>query len=430
MDEILGFHLEQAARYKGELGETDRELAERAGKRLAAAGRRALVRGDQRGGAPLIERALVLLRPWSLDVHLEIDLADAQVSPGATAAVAEAAAERARQLGDRPGEALAEVVAAEARLNMGDEEVDELERRCREALPLLERAGDHVGAGRVWTSLGFGVANLHGRLEEWTYAAEQAVDQWRLAGREPRGGLSGLPTAILFGPRPADEALRTLDSAIAEYPSHSAVLRRAELLAMLGRFDEAWAVALPTAERLRELNGDDSTDFALGEIAICEGDHETAVYWFRRLCTALEQRNQLALLSTYAPKLGRSLCELGRYDEAEPLADRGRELGDERDYVTQMYWRQVKALVFAHRGKHREAERLARESVQVTEGTDGLSDQGDAYYYLARVLDEAGRTDDAAEALEQALERYGRKKNLAMVAQVKPKLEELRARVS
>ena len=52
VDEILGFHLEQAARYKAELGETDRELAERAGERLAAAGRRALARGDQRGGSP------------------------------------------------------------------------------------------------------------------------------------------------------------------------------------------------------------------------------------------------------------------------------------------------------------------------------------------------------------------------------------------
>ncbi len=59
-----------------------------------------------------------------------------------------------------------------------------------------------------------------------------------------------------------------------------------------------------------------------------------------------------------------------------------------------------------------------------------LSDQGDAYYYLARVLDAAGRTGEAAEALEHALERFERKKNLAMVAQVRPKLEELRARVS
>jgi Tetratricopeptide repeat len=54
---------------------------------------------------------------------------------------------------------------------------------------------------------------------------------------------------------------------------------------------------------------------------------------------------------------------------------------------------------------------------------------GDAYGDLADVLTAAGRTDEAAEALEQALDRYERKKNLAMVAQVKPKLEALRTGV-
>ena len=37
---------------------------------------------------------------------------------------------------------------------------------------------------------------------------------------------------------------------------------------------------------------------------------------------------------------------------------------------------------------------------------------------------------DAVMAVEQALERYERKENLAMVAQVRPKLEGLRAHVS
>ena len=43
LDEILGYHLEQAARYKAELGQPDPALAERAGEHLAAAGRRALL---------------------------------------------------------------------------------------------------------------------------------------------------------------------------------------------------------------------------------------------------------------------------------------------------------------------------------------------------------------------------------------------------
>ena len=430
VDEVLGFHLEQAARYRGELGQTDRARAERAGERLAAAGRRALARGDRPAAAPLLQRSLMLTRPWSFDVHLEIDLADAQASPRDGWAVAAAAAERARELEDRVGEALARVVAAEGQMNWADPDVDELQRRCREALPLLEQAGDHLGQARVWYALGIGVSNTQGRLEEWTQAALRAVEQWRLAGRQPMG-LGGLPTALLFGPRPADEALRVLDEV--EGPdvlNVSAALRRGGLMAMLGRFDEAWAIALPAAEHVRDLNGDDAADFALGEIAALEGDHGAAADWFRRACRAWEARGSRALLSSFAPKLGRSLCELGRYEEAEPLAEQGRELGDERDYVTQMYWRQVKALVLAHRGEHREAEQLARESVQVTEATDGLNDQAEAYYYLGRVLAEAGRSDDALEALEQALDRFERKKNLAMVAQVRPKLEELRARVS
>jgi predicted ATPase len=72
-DERVGYHLEQAARYKADLGRPDSTLAERAGHRLSAAGRRALHRGDRRTAAGLLERALVLTRPSRLDVGLELD---------------------------------------------------------------------------------------------------------------------------------------------------------------------------------------------------------------------------------------------------------------------------------------------------------------------------------------------------------------------
>ena len=67
----------------------------------------------------------------------------------------------------------------------------------------------------------------------------------------------------------------------------------------------------------------------------------------------------------------------------------------------------------------------ARQSRSSSDGL--LNNQGDALCDLAEVLAAAGRTDEAAEALEQALKRYERKKNLAMVAQVRTKLEALRA---
>ena len=116
-----------------------------------------------------------------------------------------------------------------------------------------------------------------------------------------------------------------------------------------------------------------------------------------------------------------------RVGPGRPLAELGRELGAEHDLITQMLWRQVKARVLAQRGDHAEAQRLAREAVALSEPTDALNSQGDAFCDLAQVLAAAGRIEEATEALEQALERYERKKNLAMVAQVRPRLEKLRS---
>src|SRR5262249_40100565 len=77
LDEVLGYHLEQAALLRAELGEADEALAERAGDCLAAAGRRALWRGDEPAAASLLERAVELTRAARLDVDLELDLAQA-----------------------------------------------------------------------------------------------------------------------------------------------------------------------------------------------------------------------------------------------------------------------------------------------------------------------------------------------------------------
>jgi hypothetical protein len=116
-------------------------------------------------------------------------------------------------------------------------------------------------------------------------------------------------------------------------------------------------------------------------------------------------------------------------DEGERWARKGRELGDEIDAVTQALWRQAEALAEAARGRLADAESLTREALATMERTDSLNWQGDAFCDLAQVLELEGRRKEAAAALEQALERYERKKNLAMAAQVRPRLEKLRTRV-
>ena len=77
---------------------------------------------------------------------------------------------------------------------------------------------------------------------------------------------------------------------------------------------------------------------------------------------------------------------------------------------------------------NRAGEQLAREAVAISQQTDGLTFQGDALYDLAEVLLQAGgRSQEAAAALEEALERYEQKRNLAMANRVRARLDELRS---
>ncbi len=61
-------------------------------------------------------------------------------------------------------------------------------------------------------------------------------------------------------------------------------------------------------------------------------------------------------------------------------------------------------------------------TVSITEGMDGLTWQGDALCDLAEVLRKVGRSQEAVATLEQALERYQRKRNLPMAAQIRQRL--------
>ena len=424
LDEILGYHLEQAARYKAELGVPDERLALRAGERLARAGRRILIPGNEQPAQRLLERALTLTRPFRLDVGLEVDLALAfhYEDVARAAAICDEAARRARAEGYEPQEALARVTADLHRLFMVEEpDVDGLEARALDARRRLEEIGDELGLMQVWMVLGYGVANSRGRMGDWEHASKQQIRHARAVGRF-WGDDFGLAVALLFGPTPADEALREMDELLPGFTHPLYMLKQAILVAMLGRFDEAWAFAGPANQRLEEFGSARGAAW-LADISALAGDYEAAARFGRKSVDAFREQGHLAFVALYGVRLGRWLCMLRRFDEAEPLAQRASGV---RSQEGEWIWRQVQARVCADRGEHAEAERLAREAVALVDRTDMLSFQGDAYRDLGEVLAAAQRSDDSAWAFEQALERYERKRNLAMVAQLKPKLDPLR----
>jgi hypothetical protein len=63
LDEIVGYHLEQAALYRRELGRPDAETDSEAAGRLTAAGESAVAREDLPAAENLLGRALALLPP-------------------------------------------------------------------------------------------------------------------------------------------------------------------------------------------------------------------------------------------------------------------------------------------------------------------------------------------------------------------------------
>jgi tetratricopeptide (TPR) repeat protein len=301
-------------------------------------------------------------------------------------------------------------------------DADELERLGRAAISLLQASGDDEGLRLTWSAL-TEVANQRLQYSDLEMRAEQAAEASRRIGAPVNDRQA---FALALGPRPADQALQIVDSLLNDVPDPAQRRWRSWLLAMLGHFTEARAEATACHEQRREMTGEDATGmWILAEIATLAGDYATSAAHLREMCASLEKQRRLAHLSTYVVVLGDSLCNLGHYEEAEPLAKQGRDLGAEDDIITQALWRQVQARVLAHRGEHVGAERLAREAVALMESSDSLNWKGNACCDLAEVLEKAGKREEAVAALEQAQAYFGQKKNLAMTAQVRERLRRL-----
>jgi len=206
---------------------------------------------------------------------------------------------------------------------------------------------------------------------------------------------------------------------------------RATALAMLGRFDEARAILAETRAELAERGGGIQlavlTGIESANVELSAGDPTAAAELAAEGCRLLDELGDLSFLSTAAAVLAQALYALDRLEEADAWAGRAAELGASDDAFTQMPRRQVRAKVLARRGEHAEAERLAREAVAIGDATDHLDGQGDAYADLAEVLLLTGKPDEAAAALEQALERYERKEIRVSAQRAQTRLAELLA---
>jgi class 3 adenylate cyclase/tetratricopeptide (TPR) repeat protein len=434
LDEILGYHLEQAVRYRRELGlDDDRTLAAAARRRLTAAGVRARVRGDDSAAASLLQRAVALVPPGDIDLALETDLLDALFWAGRASDAlgsARSLVERAAAAGDRIAELSARIKEGLFRLSLEPEDATEqLAVLLDEALPEFEAARDDAALYVAYEAVGQ-VRNTHARMDALRDAYERAATHAQRAGR-PYEMLGWRATGRFYGTTPVSELLAWLDEQEARGVwEHHLAVRRALVLAMLGRFDEARSIMSDVRTKAAERGGGIHLASALGQdsidLELLAGDPAAAAEFGRQAMRLYDEIGERGFASTAAGRLAQALYELDRLDEADGWAGRAAELGASDDALTQMLWRQVKAKVLARGGNHGDAERLAREAVALGEQTDLLNYVADAYADLGEVLSLACGAEEAVAALEQALARYERKGNVIMAERTRARLAEHR----
>ena len=200
----------------------------------------------------------------------------------------------------------------------------------------------------------------------------------------------------------------------------------ASLTAMEGRFDDARqlyadSVALHEELGLHYLRACRClTGAAIESLA---GDSDAAIAELRSGYDALAQMGERGARSTVAAYLALELAEAERFADAEEFSVIAEELGALADVVTQAVWRCARALVRAHDGEDEGAERLAREAVELAEGTDFLELQARASLTLARVLRSAGSNGEATALVEDALRAYERKGNRVAAGRVADLIE-------
>ena len=428
LDELLGYHLEQAVRYRGEVGQpSDPELAAAARERLASAGRRALRRLDFVAAASLLERAADLVPPGELDLSLETDLIDAlSWARQADEALdrARLTTERATTAGDRIGELCGRIQEGVLRMKLepagATEALDEL---IAEALPVFEPANHDLALRIAYSALGQ-VANMRAQMDKLVAAYEQA---------EAHAGPAGLTALVgyqshgrFFGSTPLSELLAWQEAQDPrEQRSYWLRTHRANSLAMLGRLDEARALVDELRTDARE-RGAASVLGAIEaqaiDIELLAGAPAAAVEAGREACRLDEELGHFSELSTAAGGLAQAYYALGELEEAERWARRSAELGAADDATTQMLWREVLAKVLARRDEVDQAERLAQEAVEFGAKTENPNGQAETYADLGEVLAMAGRSEEAARAFERALERFERKENLVMAGRMRDRL--------
>jgi tetratricopeptide (TPR) repeat protein len=433
---ILGYHLEQAYKYLGELGPIDQTgaaLGRDGARRLGSAARRALARGDNHAASSLFQRAAALLPVEDAErLDLLPDLAEALGGLGRFGD-ARAILKEARELAERAGNeriaASARVISTFVRLYSRETDGDtedplDMVERLR---PALERDGAYSELANAWRVV-LTVHAVAGRISQASEAAQQALKCAQLAKNDrlaARVALS-LASIALFGPMPVEDAIslceRTIQQGLSDRVVEASLLcTLSSLRAMHGELPVARGLLQQGRKMLDDLGGGARvayTGIHMGIVELHGGDLKIAEEQMQRDVEALDSLGERYHLPAIAVLLARIIREQGRDADAKPLLEMARRLSAPNDVSAQAVWRAVLAPIVARQGEVDEALQLASTAVEMFKKAESPGFEADALCELATVLSLAGKTDEAHEALMQAAELYRSKGNVVALSRL------------
>jgi class 3 adenylate cyclase/tetratricopeptide (TPR) repeat protein len=435
-DELVGYHLQEAYRYRTELGDPDSitgPLAERAAASLADAGRRASARGDVHAAANLLERSLALgVTDARARVQLQAALGAALNESGNRVeadVVLRECYEAAVELGERGAAAYA-LVYLNSVVGDPNRDLGEMQAASEQARQAFAELGDDRGLALAERLLGSTLL-AQGHREEG-----DAVYELSLVHAQASGDVTALRRAVLVflnsltnGPTPVETALDRCNQLARSVPSdrvlEALVMRRQGLFhAMAGDPEIALELVGESSAVLDERNLWIYSWLDRGRAAYARelaGDRFGAEReWLARWQYFSRQgdRSKLWVVSS-AYNLGLLYCDEGRWDEAEQVAAKVRDvqLGGGVSEVALRFT--LEARLAANDGRLEEAVALAGQATAPMT-FDGVvvadrSWHGDARALAAaaEVLSRKGEGAAAEAAFTKAHAIYMQKGNVA-----------------
>ncbi len=414
-EEIIAYHLEQAYRYRTELGPPDahaQALAERAGALLADAGERAQARADVSATVDLWGRAVELLPDGPRRRRLLPPLADRVYesgdAPRAEAILVDAIADADRAV-DEGAAAMARLILTFVQSSTRSSELSEAFAETERQGAILARVGDDAGArlaqaGGAFLLFAMGQAGEAVRRASALLELDQPDEAWHREARQSAGASS------VWGPMPVEEAIARIERSKTQDVGAYRGLSRLRVLQ--GRFAEAIELNAKARAAYQDLGNRHqlvSTEAAEGEIQYHAGNLEEAVRLIRSGYEAMVATGDRSFASTQAVDLGSALLDLHQDDEAWKYGTIAREWSSSDDVVSQAGGRSVQARILSRRGEHEAAEAVASEAVAIMAKTDYLERHGEALVHQAKVLRESGKAEEALAAAREGLALYERK---------------------